>query len=103
MDINYLDKIAKYNGEMPVTHVYAQAYFIASRHLYRQYEQGLINIEQAREEKEKLKKSFKDADEEIHFVLSVINISEKLRMLRENGFDSSLEWEILAEIDKILR
>ena len=54
MDIKELDRKAKINEPLPRCLAgYEQAYYLASRSLYKQYEDKLISLEQARYEKKR--------------------------------------------------
>lgn len=103
MDIKELDKLAKSGTEMPpCLAAYEQAYYQASRYLYRQFYEDKLNLEQCRQEKHKIVEAYNHGMQQWEFFLSLHVIREKLAKLKEKGFDSVLEWEILDEIEKII-
>lgn len=104
MDNKELDKIAKNNEPMPkCLEFYEQAYYQASRHLYRQHEAGTITVQQAREEKLLIIEKHAEAERMFSFMRSLYGIAEKLEKLKETGFDSVLEWEILDDFEKAIK
>ena len=103
MSIKELDKLAKMNEPMPkLLEYYEEAYYIASRYLYRQFDAKTITIEQAKEEKERIIKAYKDQKEAWAYMLNLYNIKNALTQLKEQGFNSVLEWQVLEEINKAL-
>ncbi|MGL4736906.1 MAG: hypothetical protein ACRCW2_05570 [Cellulosilyticaceae bacterium] len=103
MDIKQLDKLAKKQEEMPQgLKGYEQAYYIASRVLYGQYAQGLITIGQARKEKEQVVKVYEEGEREFAYFLKLHEVREQLVRLRQEGFDTMLEFEILETLERLL-
>lgn len=103
MDLKQLDIMAKMDEPMPkLLEYYEEAYFIAARYLYRQYDAKQITLDQAKEEKARIIKAYKDQKEAWEYMLSLYNIKNALTQLKEQGFNSVLEWEVLEEINKAL-
>lgn len=103
MDIKALDKLAKQGMEMPANlKAYEQGYYIASRGLYEQYSKGTITLAQARVEKEQVVSGYQAGEKEWQYFMQLHQVWDKLRQLKETGFDTVLEFEILEELDKIL-
>ena len=104
MTLKELDRLAKLNEPMPkLLEYYEENYYISSRYLYRQFELNKITVEQARIEKEKIVKSYNDNKEMYEYVLSLYSIRNSLMQLKEQGFNSVLEWEVLDAINKALK
>ena len=104
MTLKELDRLAKLNEPMPkLLEYYEENYYISSRYLYRQFELNKITVEQARIEKEKIVKSYNDNKEMYEYVLSLYSIRNSLMQLKEQGFNSVLEWEVLDTINKALK
>ena len=82
---------------------YETAYYQASRYLYRQYDDKTITVEQARKEKEVVIRQYEENKKEYEFLIRLHNIEDMLKRLKEQGFNTALEREILEEIDKVLR
>lgn len=103
MDIKELDRKAKINEPLPRCLAgYEQSYFLASRSLYKQYEDKIISLDQARHEKEKILEQYQDGKRQHELFTSLFEIEDKLKKLKANGFNSVLEWEILALLEDIL-
>lgn len=104
MTLKELDRLAKLNEPMPkLLEYYEENYYISSRYLYRQFELNKITVEQARIEKDKIVKSYNDNKEMYEYVLSLYSIRNSLMQLKEQGFNSVLEWEVLDTINKALK
>ena len=104
MTLKELDRLAKLNEPMPkLLEYYEENYYISSRYLYRQFELNKITVEQARIEKDKIVKSYNDNKEMYEYVLSLYSIRNSLMQLKEQGFNSILEWEVLDTINKALK
>nr|WP_302600322.1 hypothetical protein [uncultured Cellulosilyticum sp.] len=100
MDIKELDRKAKINEPLPRCLAgYEQAYYLASRSLYKQYEDKLISLEQARYEKEKILEQYHDGRKQYELFMSLFEIEDKLKKLKEQGFNTVLEWEILELLE----
>ena len=103
MDIKELDRKAKINEPLPRCLAgYEQAYYLASRSLYKQYEDKLISLEQARYEKEKILEQYHDGKKQHELFMSLFEIEDKLKKLKAEGFNSVLEREILALLEEVL-
>lgn len=103
MEIKELDKMAKQGLELPANlKGYEQAYYIASRGLYQQYEKKEITLEQARQEKEKVTKLYHEGLCEFEYFMQLHQVWDKLKQLKKEGFNSVVEFEILGLLDKIL-
>lgn len=99
-----LDRLAKENAPMPEgLPLYKQAYYIASRGLYHQYEKGEITLQQARSEKKQVIKNYEAGEAEWDCIIQLHDLWYQLKQLQEQGFDSVLEFEIMAKIEKLLR
>ena len=92
------------NGEpMPLPMpAYEQAYYQASRYLYLQFLDGKLSIEQCRKEKQQIIESYNFGKAQWDFFIGLTNIEDKLKRLKEQGFNTVLEWEVLEEISKLL-
>lgn len=98
-----LDRLAKENAPMPVgLPSYQQCYYIASRGLYQQYAKSEISLQQARIEKKEIIKAYKEGEAEWQYFLKLHEVLDKLKALKEEGFDSVLEFEILELIEGLL-
>lgn len=82
---------------------YEEAYFIATRYLYIQFDAKQITLDQAKEEKARIIKAYNDNKETYDYMINLYAIKDKLMTLKEQGFNSVLEWEVLEEIDKALQ
>ncbi|MEG0501345.1 MAG: hypothetical protein RR525_03835 [Cellulosilyticaceae bacterium] len=103
MNIKKLDQLAKQGSELPSSlNIYEQAYYIASRGLYQQYTKGEITLEQARTEKTQVIKSYNEGQQEMEYFMQLHQVWDKLKQLKEEGFDTILELEILEVLDRIL-
>lgn len=103
MDIKQLDKLAKKQEEMPHgLNGYEQSYYIAARGLYWQYAQGQITLAQARKEKELVVKTYEEGEKEFEYFLKLHGVREQLAQLKQVGFDTILEFEILENLEKLL-
>lgn len=104
MDIKQLDKMAKQRIEMPKNlNAYEQCYYIASRGLYEQYAKGEITLDQARIEKEEVIKTYKEGEWQWNYFVKLHDVKDKLVQLKQEGFDSVLEMEILDTLEELLR
>lgn len=103
MDIKELDRKAKINEPLPRCLAgYEQAYYLASRTLYKQYEAKLITLDQARREKELIIEQYQEGKKEHELFTSLFEIEDKLKKLKEQGFNTVLEWEILKILEEKL-
>lgn len=103
MDIRDLDKLAKNGGQMPQCLApYEQAYYQASRYLYQQFFDDKLNLLECRQEKQKIVEAYNLGKAQFEFFIGLTNIEDKLKRLKEQGFNSVLEWEILDEINRLL-
>ncbi len=103
MDMKTLDRLAKQQEKMPQgLKAYEQAYYIASRGLYQQYQTHVISLEQAREEKQNVIANYKAGEEEWHYFTTLHTIHHQLMLLKQQGFDSVLEYEILEVLERLL-
>lgn len=103
MDLKELDRMAKINEPMPNLLWYEAAYYQVSRYLYRQYDIKSITVDQARKEKEIITRQYEENKREHEFLIGLHNLEDMLKRLKEQGFNSALEWEILEEISKVLK
>lgn len=104
MDIKELDKLAYEGKEMPSTLAsYEQAYYQAARYLYICFFNNQLNLQQCRAEKEKLVRVYYEGKKQWEFFLSLNVIGAKLEKLKQQGFNSSLEWEVLEDINNIFK
>lgn len=100
MDIKELDQLAKNNEPMPHSlAAYEQAYYQASRYLYRQFFDDKLDLMQCRNEKKKIIEQYNLGKRSWEYFMSLTVIQDKLKKLQEQGFDSVLEWEILELIN----
>ena len=103
MDIKELDKMAKNGEPMPLPMpAYEQAYYQASRYLYLQFLDGKLSIEQCRKEKQEIIESYNLGKAQWNLFMALPSIEEKLKQLKQQGFNTVLEWEVLEEISKLL-
>ncbi|MHC1747082.1 MAG: hypothetical protein AB9856_01670 [Cellulosilyticaceae bacterium] len=99
-----LDKLAKENAPMPEgLPLFKQAYYIASRGLYQQYAKREITLAQARLEKKELIKCYEASELEWEHMIQLHDLWYQLKQLKEEGFNSVLEFEIMEKIETILR
>ncbi|MGL5676289.1 MAG: hypothetical protein ACRDDX_07735 [Cellulosilyticaceae bacterium] len=102
MDIKELDRQAKQGFTMPSgLRGYEQAYYIAARGLYQQYAKGELTLEDARKEKEQVLGMYKQGEEEWAYLMRLHHIDAKLKVLKEEGFNTILEMEILALLEHL--
>ena len=95
--------MAKNGGEMPPTlQGFEQAYFQASRHLYALYFENKLSLLECRQEKQKIIEQYNFGLAQWNFFISMTALEDKLKRLQEQGFNTVLEWEILAEISEML-
>ena len=103
MDIRELDKLAKNGVQMPpYLAAYEQAYYQASRYLYQQFFDDKLNLLECRQEKQKIIEAYNFGKGQYEFFIGLTNIEERLKKLKEQGFNTVLEWEILDEIGRLL-
>lgn len=103
MDIKELDRLAKDNAPMPDgLALYEQCYYISSRGLYEQYAREMITLEVAKKEKAQVIKQYELGKEQWQLFLGLYEIHDKLSMLKVDGFNSFLEFEIMEIVDKLL-
>lgn len=103
MELKELDTKAKLNEPLPkCLYVYEQTYFISCRSLYQQYADKKITLEQAREEKQLILEQYYEHKKQFDFLFSIYRIADKLEQLKEQGFNSVLEWEILEEFNNVI-
>lgn len=103
MEIRELDKLAKNGGQMPQgLAAYEQAYYQASRYLYQQFFDDKLNLLECRQEKQKIIEAYNLGKAQYEFFISLTNIEDKLKSLKEQGFNTVLEWELLDEITEAL-
>ncbi|MBE6070032.1 MAG: hypothetical protein E7211_20440 [Clostridium lundense] len=103
MDIRDLDKLAKNGGEMPpCLAAYEQAYYQASRYLYQQFFYDKLNLLECRQEKQKIVEAYNLGKGQWEFFVGLTIIEDKLKRLKEQGFNSVLEWEILDDVTRLL-
>lgn len=98
-----LDGKAKKNEIMPyVIPGYKMMYYQASRYLYRMYDMKKMSLEDCKKEKAEIIRQCKDEKMLYELFLRLIPLKEKLTRLKEEGFNSVLEWEILEDINEFL-
>lgn len=103
MDIRELDKLAKNGAQMPpCLAAYEQAYYQASRYLYQQFFDDRLNLIECRQEKQKILEQYNLGKWQWEFFIGLTCIEDKLKKLKEQGFNTIVEWEILEEIDRLL-
>lgn len=103
MNLKELDRLAEENEPMPNLNWYETVYYQASRYLYRQYDIKAITVAQAREEKEIIVKQYEENKREYEFLIRLHSVEDMLKKLRDQGFNTALEQEILEEIDRVLK
>ncbi|MEG2896585.1 MAG: hypothetical protein RR887_13545 [Niameybacter sp.] len=97
-----LDQLAKQDQPLPTQLIFFEtSYYLAARYLYRQFDKGEITLEQARKEKEQVLEQFEENKLLYEYLLKTHHVLQKLKELKEQGFDSNLEWEILEMIEKL--
>ena len=104
MEIKQLDKLAKEKAPMPNgLPMHEQCYYIASRGLYDQYEKKIITLEEAKKEKQEVIKTYELGKDQWQLFLGMQEIAEKLKKLREDQFNTGIEFEVLELIDRFLK
>lgn len=104
LEIKQLDTIAKKGSEIPKNMTHSEySYVLNALMLYKMYENNLMSLDDCRKEKENAIKRYVDSREMENFLNSVYKIKDKLRELKEQGFNTVIEFEILEEIEKITR
>lgn len=99
-----LDKLAKDNAPMPGgLPMYAQSYYIAARGLYEQYRNHQISLEVAKKEKEEVLKQYTIGEAEWAFFMKLHTIEDKLRVLKEDPFNTALELELHELLEELLK
>ena len=81
---------------------YEQAYFISARGLYQQYVAGVITLDQARQEKNEVLEQYEKGKKAWEYFTELHELQVKLKQLKEQGFNSVLELEILESLNKLL-
>ena len=103
MDIKSLDVLAKTGEPMPNNlKEYEENYFLGARYLYRLFEAKAMTLEDCKREKQILINRYEQNKESWEYMLSLYSIKDSLKQLKEQGFNSVLEWEVLEEINKAL-
>ena len=103
MDIKSLDLLAKTGEPMPSNlEEYEENYFLGARYLYRLFEAKVMSLEDCKREKQILINRYQQNKESWEYMLSLYKIKSTLTQLKEEGFNSVLEWEVLEEINKAL-
>lgn len=103
MDIKSLDVLAKTGEPMPSNlEEYEENYFLGARYLYRLFEAKVMSLEDCKREKQILINRYQQNKESWEYMLSLYKIKSTLTQLKEEGFNSVLEWEVLEEINKAL-
>lgn len=103
MDIKSLDLLAKTGEPMPSNlEEYEENYFLGARYLYRLFEAKVMSLEDCKREKQILINRYQQNKESWEYMLSLYKIKSALTQLKEEGFNSVLEWEVLEEINKAL-
>lgn len=104
MNIKQLDKLAREKAPMPDgLPMHEQCYYIASRGLYEQYANQTITLAEAKKEKKEVIKQYEAGKYQWELFIGMHEIEEKLCKLKEEGFDSVLEFEILELLEKLLK
>lgn len=104
MDVKQLDKLAKEKAPMPNgLPMYEQCYYIASRGLYEQYDKKVITLEEAKREKKEVLKAYEVEKAQWQLFLGMHEIADKLKQLKEDGFNTHLELEVLDLIERFLK
>lgn len=103
MDIKSLDVLAKTGEPMPSNlEEYEENYFLGARYLYRLFEAKVMTLEDCKREKQILINRYQQNKESWEYMLSLYKIKNSLTQLKEQGFNSVLEWQVLEEINKAL-
>lgn len=103
MDIKSLDVLAKTGEPMPSNlEEYEENYFLGARYLYRLFEAKVMTLEDCKREKQILINRYQQNKESWEYMLSLYKIKNSLIQLKEQGFNSVLEWQVLEEINKAL-
>lgn len=103
MDIKSLDVLAKTGEPMPSNlEEYEENYFLGARYLYRLFEAKVMSLEDCKREKQILINRYQQNKESWEYMLSLYKIKNSLTQLKEEGFNSVLEWQVLEEINKAL-
>ena len=104
MEIKQLDKLAKEKAPMPQgLPMYEQCYYIASRGLYEQYERKVISLEEAKREKQEVIKAYQIEKDQWQLFIGIHEIADKLKMLKQDKFNTVLEMEVLELIERFLK
>ena len=104
MNIKELDKLAKEKAPMPSgLPMHEQCYYIASRGLYEQYAHQTITLEQAKKEKKEVIKQYEEGRHQWELFMGMYEVEKKLSQLKQEGFNSFLEFEILELLENILK
>ena len=103
MDIKSLDVLAKTGEPMPSNlEEYEENYFLGARYLYRLFEAKVMTLEDCKREKQILINRYQQNKESWEYMISLYRIKDSLKQLKEQGFNSVLEWQVLEEINKAL-
>lgn len=103
MDIKSLDVLAKTGEPMPNNlEEYEENYFLGARYLYRLFESKAMSLDDCKREKQILINRYQQNKESWEYMLSLYKIKNSLTQLKEQGFNSVLEWQVLEEINKAL-
>ncbi len=103
MDIKELDRLAKENAPMPNgLAMHEQCYYISSRGLYQQYAAKAISLSQAKLEKKQVIEQYQKGQEQWQLFIGLFEVQNKLQQLKEEEFNSVLEFEILECINQLL-
>ncbi len=104
MEIKELDKLAKEKAPMPEgLPMYEQCYYIASRGLYEQYEKNVISLEQAKMEKKEVLNAYQLGKDQWQIFIGMHEVADKLKKLKQDGFNTALEMEVLELIEELLK
>lgn len=104
MEIKQLDKLAKEKAPMPSgLPMHEQCYYIASRGLYEQYEKQIISLEEAKREKQEVINAYQLGKDQWQLFVGMHEVADKLKQLKQDGFNTALEIEVLELIEKILK
>ena len=104
MDIKSLDLLARTGEPMPkYLEEYEENYFLGARYLYRLFEAKVMTLDECKREKQILINRYNQNKESWEYMLSLYKIKDSLIQLKEQGFNSVLEWEVLEVIDKALK
>ncbi len=103
MDIKDLDRLAKENAPMPSgLAMHEQCYYISSRGLYQQYAAKAISLSQAKLEKKQVIEQYQKGQQQWELFIGLFELQSKLTQLKEEEFNSVLEFEILEHINQLL-